>query len=443
MRTHARTPAHLLAVTTVALSVAAAGPAGAARHPFPAHATYGNDALRPSHITVTEADDHVRTVYWRWRGEYLRQAGTEPDGHPRYRIVTSTAPDASTVSESQGYGMIVIALMAGEDPDARTIFDGLWEFFNDHRSSIDPRLMDWHVPADELPDPSGNDSAFDGDCDIAFALLLAAEQWGVGGRIDYRAEALDVISGILASEIGPDSRLPMLGDWAQPDGDPYNQYTFRTSDLMPDHFSAFAEATGDPVWEEVVAASRQAVEELQASHAPATGLLPDFAVPASDLDPSPQPAPPGFLEGPHDGHYYYNAGRTPWRLATHASLSGDAITTSQVRRMSQWIRTSTSGAPLAVQAGYELDGTPIGAYFTSFFAAPFGVAAMVDPDGQAWLDATWEAVRCRDEGYYEDTVTLLAMLVMSHNRWDPTTVGSVLRDGFESGDTSAWSAARP
>ena len=41
--------------------------------------------------------------------------------------------------------------------------------------------MGWEVPPDE---PGGTDSAFDGDCDIAYALLLADAQWGSAGAID-------------------------------------------------------------------------------------------------------------------------------------------------------------------------------------------------------------------------------------------------------------------
>ncbi len=65
---------------------------------------------------------------------------------------------------------------------------------------------------------------------------------------------------------------------------------------------------------------------------------------------------------------------------------------------------------------------------------------MVDPAGQAFLDAVYDAVRSRVEGYYEDSVTLLCLLVMTGNFLDP---GTLFADGFESGDTSGWSLAVP
>lgn len=406
-------------VLVVLIAVVAAAEAPP-RHPFPQNLQYVEGSLRPDHRSVELLNDDVRAAYRRWWLRYVQQAGVEADGQPRYRVAMEVSPHARTVSEGQGYGMIIVALMAGDAEGARTIFDGLWEYFNDHRSSIDDRLMDWSVNADEAPDPEGNDSAFDGDCDIAYGLLLAARQWGCSGRIDYCREARAVINGIMESEIGPESRLPVLGDWVDPAGETYNQWTPRPSDLMPGHFRAFFRATGDARWNEVAAASLAAVAALQTAHAPVTGLLPDFAVSARASVASLEPAQPGFLEGPNDGHYSYNAGRTPWRLATDALLNDSVESTAAVRTISSWIRTSTAENPYGIRAGYTLDGRPLGSYFTTFFVAPFGTAAMVDGDAQQWLNDVYDSVRTRYEGYYEDSVTLLSLLVMTGNFWDPT-----------------------
>ena len=392
------------------------------RYPFPQHVAYAPGTIRPNRRTQAQLDDDVRAAYSRWKSYYLAPAGAESDGTPRYRVRFSTAPSSKTVSEGQGYGMMIVALMAGADPDARKYFDGLWHFFNDHRSAGDRRLMDWTVPADEHDD-GDNNSAFDGDADIAFGLLLADRQWGSSGKIAYRREAEDVIAGILAAEIGPQSRLPMLGDWVTSGGDPkYNQYTPRPSDFMPDHFRAFARATGNSVWLQVATACQNAAVSLQNSYAPATGLLPDFAVPLSTTNHTLQPAPPNFLENPTDGDYSYNAGRVPWRFATDALLTSDSISATVARRITRWARAAAAGNPQNIKPGYRLDGTPIppGDYFTIFFAAPIGVAAMTAPEQQAWLNAIYDAVRAAHEGYYEDTVTLLCLLVMTANGWDPT-----------------------
>ncbi|HRC87047.1 MAG TPA: glycosyl hydrolase family 8, partial [Thermoanaerobaculia bacterium] len=348
-------PAKLFLLAWALASSALAAQAATPRLPFPQHRVYAPGSLRPTVRNQTQQDADVLAAYQSWKSRYLAQAGTEPDGHPRYRVKTGTAAGSTTVSEGQGYGMLIVVHMAGADPDAQTIFDGLWEFALDHPSTIDSRLMDWHINANEVADPDGNDSAFDGDVDMALALLLAERQWGNAERFDYHTEALRVIAGIGASTLGPASRLPLLGDWVDPSGNDYNQYTVRTSDFVPGHFRAFGRATGDPLWTAAVTAVQAAVTTLQTEVSPATGLLPDFVVPVSANDHRPRPAPPGFLEGPDDGHYYYNAGRDPWRLGTDALISGDATSTAQARKLAQWVRGATSGDPLQIAGGYRLD----------------------------------------------------------------------------------------
>ncbi len=387
-------------------------PTTGARFPFPQHVTYAAGTLRLTRRTQAQQDDDVRALYARWKTRYLASAGAAGDGSPLYRVSFGSSNPGRTVSEGQGYGMVIVALMAGHDPDARALFDGLWRFVLAHPSGSDERLMGWQVP-----EQGSSDSAFDGDADIAYGLVLADRQWGSAGAVDYATAARRVLAGVLESTIGPQSRLPMLGDWTDPGGSPHNQYTPRTSDFMPAHFRAFARLTGDPAWNEVVARTQAVITALQAQSAPATGLLPDFVVQANR---TPRPAPAGFLEGENDGAYFYNACRDPWRIATDALVSGDATSLAQARKISRWLRGATGGDPRRIAAGYRLDGRPIDTgYFTTAFAAPLAVAAMTDPDGQAWLDGVYDAVRDHPEDYYEDSLALQALFVLTGNYWAP------------------------
>lgn len=401
--------------TPAAPTPSLAGP----RHPFPQHVSYAAGTIRPSRRSQAQQDDDVRSAYEHWKAGFLVSAGSAADGRPLYRVTFGSRDPGRTVSEGQGFGMLIVTMMAGHDPNARTLFDGLWLFSRAHPSRIDGRLMSWEVPEQ----PPNVDSAFDGDCDIAYALLLADRQWGSGGRVNYRDAASQVLAGILASTIGPASRLPMLGDWVDADGSVYNQYTPRSSDFMTGHFRAFARATGDPAWSQVVASTQSVVSRLQARFSQDTGLLPDFIVPVSRGDHTPRPAPPDFLEGANDGDYYYNACRDPWRLGTDALLSGDPESLTQARKIANWTRLATGGSPSRIRPGYRLDGSPLSsdAYFTTVFVAPIGVAAMTETTQQQWLDDLYEAVHGRFEDYYEDSVTLLCLLVMTGNFWDPST----------------------
>ena len=45
---------------------------------------------------------------------------------------------------------------------------------------------------------------------------------------------------------------------------------------------------------------------------------------------------------------------------------------------------------------------------------------MVDSSNQAWLDAIWkDLVAGGSQGYYEDSIKMLSMIVMSGNWWEP------------------------
>src|SRR5262249_46149068 len=140
--------------------------------------------------------------------------------------------------------------MAGADPEARDRFDGLFRYFRAHPSSNDAHLMSWQQEdAGDKTRSDGEDSASDGDLDIAQALLLADAQWGSSGPIDYRKEARQVIAAIKKDEINRESWTVKLGDWSGPGDDKF--YSTRPSDFMPDHFRAFAALTGDRDWMKV------------------------------------------------------------------------------------------------------------------------------------------------------------------------------------------------
>lgn len=418
-------PLHLLVCSTALLLMMCSAPrAGGARRPFPQHLTYAPGTIRPSHRTQEQQDDDARAAYDRWKTAYLVAAGSSESGAKRYRVAfgkPGTENHAVTVSEGQGYGMVLVALMAGYETEARPIFDGLWLFSRAHPSDFEHRLMGWHVP----PTRDGNSAAFDGDADIAYALLLADQQWGSDGAINYMAEARTVIQAIAESMIGSDSHLPMLGDWVENNGPMRNQYTPRSSDFMPAHFRAFGRATGDHLWAEVTTASQHTVSLLQERFSPNTGLLPDFIETVSNTDHDPRPADPGFLEGSFDGLYAYNAGRVPWRIGIDALLNNDSTSMAQAQKIAAWSLAATNGVPKNIKPGYHLDGTPIppADHFTTFFAAPLGVAAMTLParpeiGRQQWLNAIYDSVRDVSQNYYEDSVSLLCMLIMTGNHWD-------------------------
>ncbi|GAA1089782.1 glycosyl hydrolase family 8 [Streptomyces javensis] len=421
------------------------GRAGA-RVPFGAHALpYAPGTLRPCRDgDPAAADRRVLDHYELWKAYFLR-SGDEAGGRGRCAVFT---PDAAYpfVAEAQGYGLVITALMAGADPDAHALFDGILRHVLAHPSVNHPDLHAAQQDA-EGRDVGGRDSATDGDLDIAYGLLLADRQWGGddgghdgyhdrghdgyddGGHDGYDYEALAVrrIDAVMECEVHPTTRLTTLGDWSS---GRYDEVS-RTSDWMPDHFRAFRRATGDPRWDEVLDAHLSLTGELRTRHAPATGLLPDFVVDTTSGEP--RPAPGQVLESPHDGDYHWNACRTPWRLGADAVTSGDVRTRAAARGLSRWARAATGGDPGRIRSGYRLDGTAYGDPGSPAFFAPFAVAALAEgvdegeddtgaEGAQGWLDALWARMCAAPPDparAYAAGVQLQSMLVVSHNYWVP------------------------
>ncbi|MCS5718322.1 glycosyl hydrolase family 8 [Herbiconiux sp. CPCC 205763] len=425
-----------IALLAASLSVASATPVQAAEEatrPFGSHLVElaPGAALPPRGEAAADAD--TASAYSAWKSRYVK-AGCGTD---RYYVDASTSTASMVVSEGQGYGMVITALMAGEDPAARTVFDGLYRYVDDHPSEVDPALMAWHQGADCASIPGDAGSATDGDLDVAFGLLLADTQWGSTGAVDYLAEATTMIEAIERSDFNPQTHLPLLGDWPAP-GDAF-WFATRTSDLMIDHFRAFADATGDSFWTDAIAASGALVTTLQGSYSPATGLLPDFVV---DTDTTPRPAPPQFLESAFDGDFSWNACRTPWRLAAGALVAGDPASLAAADRMRDWVVQATAADPAAVRAGYRLDGTPLVSYGDLAFLAPMAAVAAPHLDAQEWVDRAWSSLRTAPSGgYYADSIRLQVMLLVSNNSWLPAAHAATGVERIGGADRFAVSAA--
>ncbi|MFB7358248.1 glycosyl hydrolase family 8 [Streptomyces gardneri] len=379
--------------------------------PFGSHLKpYAAGTLKPSGAQAV-LDQKVVEYYNKWKAAFVRQNC----GNGWYQIISPDA-DHPYVAEAQGYGMVVTATMAGADPDAKKIFDGLVKWKIDHPSSVNPNLLaaEQDVACKSV---NGGDGATDGDMDVAYGLLLADKQWGSAGTYNYKDLALKHIAAIKKDELNPTTKLLKLGDWSS-SGDQY-YYISRTSDWMVDHFRAFRTASGDTTWDAVRSAHQTQISRLQSTYASGTGLLPDFVV---DTNTTPKPAPGQVLEDPNDGAYWWNACRTPWRIADDAVTSGDATSLAAARKLNSWIKTKTGGDPNKIAIGYKLNGTQISAGSEAAFFAPFAVAAMTDPGSQAWLDALWNKMLTTPvdtSSYFSASIQLQVMITASGNHWVP------------------------
>lgn len=435
-------------------------------HPFPQHSSYEQGTILPNHVSQEEMDDSVGSFYSAWKRHYVL-----PGCRPGESYIWFEGSKGSNicVSEGQGYGMVIVALMAGFDSTAQETYDRLYRFYKSHPSTTSPHLMAWTQVKDCTSLDGG--AATDGDMDIAYSLLLADAQWGRHSNIPYRQEALAMIDAIRHQEVNPQTYVIMEDNTGKPRSRDY--FDMRSSDYMPDHLRAFREATGDPFWDTVIDNNYRVFRFLQNTYSPEVGLVPDFiknirfspergpakpqisslakpqtSGPAKPESPLPgtvesapgtgpfpqtdtddanifaQPVQPNYLESKYDGVYNFNACRVPWHIGADYLVSGDPRAAAFLARINKWIQATTKGNPDNISAGYNLSGEDLPhRYFEALcFICPFAVAAMSNPDNQEWLNKLWDYIqhfKLKDFDYYDNTIKILDMIIMSGNYWTP------------------------
>ncbi|MEV8373592.1 glycosyl hydrolase family 8 [Kribbella sp. NPDC056861] len=388
-----------------------AGSGGGPAVPFGSHQfPYAAGMLKPSGSQAT-LDQKVIDYYNQWKAAFVKQNC----GNGWYQIISPDA-DHPYVAEAQGYGMVITATMAGADPNAKTIFDGLTKYMLAHPSVHNSNLLAAEQNT-SCQSVNGSDSATDGDMDVAYGLLLADKQWGSAGTYNYKQLAINHINAIKASEVNPNTNLLLFGDWSTSGDATYNMS--RTSDWMIDHFRAFKNATGNAAWDTIRAKHQSVTTSLQNNYAASTGLLPDFVINGNT---TPKPATGQVLEDPNDGSFWWNACRDPWRIGADAVTSGDSASLASARKLNTWIKTKTGGNANNVAIGYKLNGTQISSGSDPSYFAPFAVAAMTDSGSQAWLDALWNkmlATPIATDSYYAASIQLQVMITATHNHWVP------------------------
>ena len=394
----------------------------AQKRPFPQSMNFDN-CIKPEVNEVNMAY-YISEYYKYWRDTYMKPSGSTTGGYYIYAQGTG-GPGTVTVSEAQGYGMIVFVLMAGTgtyaDTDAKKYFDGMFKFLKAHPCRSSSNLMSWQV----LSNGSGGETSYqdvtatDGDLDIAYALVLAHYQWGSDGSINYLQEAKNVINAIKQYEINPDSKRVMICDNSDWPSHPQRLQS-RCSDWMAGHFRTYYEVTGDSFWNSVASTVYSTYTQLSSSYSPQTGLVPDF------ID-GQTPAPYSYSG---KTHYSFDACRFPWRICADFAHNGTSSAKAVCNKITNWLIDETSGDPGNIMAEYQLNGTPIGDYNSTAFTSPFLVACMADKSAtsQSFLNKGWNEIKIEKEEYYEDSINLLCMLLLSGNWWKPEPYTEVKKE---------------
>ncbi len=381
--------------------------------PFPQHSPYYKGVIIPNHISQKELDDSVSSFYNQWRGAYLKKSNCS-DSY--YIWAENTGKNRQCVSEGQGYGMIIVALMAGYDTTGQNLYDGLFRYYKEHPSKRSKYLMSWAQSKD--CEKFEESSAVDGDIDIAFSLLLANSQWSSNGRINYLQEAINIISAIEEQEINKKSFNILQSNSIENDSKDY--FDMRSSDFISSEIRSFS-FTGNKVWSSVLDNNYQLFSFLQKAYSPGIGLVPDFI---QNISTKPKPAKRFYLESKYDGIYNYNACRVPWRIATDYIVNGDTRARQFVEPINKWIRETTGGNPDNISAGYTLSGDDLKKrnFEALSFICPFSISAMVDKKNQVWLNKLWDYIinfKLQEFDYYDNSIKMLSLIILSHNYWTP------------------------
>lgn len=354
---------------------------------------------RPA-TTSRVSKNAVQTHYETWKHTYLR-------GNSREKFVqtNNTGKRTQTLSEAQGYGMLIAIMAAQQGLDRRQTFDQLTRYYLAHRISTNNPLMAWRQQryhGEMASTTAEKSSATDGDLDIAYALVLADEKWGNDGPVKYGDHARELIRAIHDREIDPVTQLPRVGNWAV---DQKSARLLRPSDLITAYFRKFARYTQDGSWTQVAQNSQTVLKRLSARHA--TGLIADF-VTVSGPELKLGSVRPKQVESRHDNHYSFNACRIPWRVAYDYQLNRSEVSYDVVAKILKFFKQ-----PGRTGTVYSLTGHPVEDYRNDDeFMTPIAYAAYAIGDTQMSDRYAPELLKkCADtRNYYPETLHMVTLL---------------------------------
>jgi endo-1,4-beta-D-glucanase Y len=359
-------------------------------------------------------DDSVRSFYFQWKNRYIRKSQCSDS----YYVWSENAgKNHECVSEGQGYGMIIVALMAGADASSQVTFDRLLKYYLEHPSKRSKVLMSWAQRS-----VCGHDeesSASDGDIDIAYSLLLADAQWSSRGNVNYALKAKTIIAAIMDQEINAKTHSVLESNSIETDSRDY--FDMRSSDFIPSEFRSFYKAMKDKNWLITIDSCYTLFTHVQQKYSPDAGLVPDFI---HEINRNPRPARKHYLESKYDGIYNYNASRVPWRIATDYIITGERRSKLFLEPINQWIRQTTNGNPDNISAGYTLQGDDLKSrnFEALSFISSFAVSAMTDATNQEWLNKLWDYMihfKLKDFDYFDNSIKMQTLIIISHNYWVP------------------------
>lgn len=283
--------------------------------------------------------------------------------------------DGSVVSEGIAYGMLLAAGMGD-----RALFDGLYRYYTEHADANG--LMNWATGLCDAPGDNKANAATDGDLDAAMALFQAAARWPDG---TYLAEG-KALAGKIAmfeTEVCGTRRVLKPGDAFGGCSDKNGQDKINPSYFAPAYYRVFAHYLPEQaeLWNALIDGSYELFVLYQARMG---NLVPDWSK-ADGAD-------------WYGSAYYYDACRTPWRVAVDYGFSLDPRAKLFLNNVASWV-DSKGGLPGAAQQHNS-------AFIGAFALSGITDKAKLDAYVGAWLGDT----QGDDKPYFQGTLRVLYLM---------------------------------
>jgi len=289
--------------------------------------------------------------------------------HPDGYVLDPDRDAGSVTSEGQGYAMLR-AVWERDEPTFRRL--AAWTRAHLQRSD---GLHSWLWTPRDGGRIVDENTATDGDMEIAWALLMAADVFGDpadrahGARI---VRAVRTASGLpVRDKDGTTLWFPAAGNWA------VDERIANLSYFVPYAHPWFAAVDPGGNWDQVTELGYDILQRWL--EVPAHSLPPAFFTLTQNGEPEALP-PTTELEV----QFSFDAVRLFWRIEADCRLHGDQRGCADPLDVGRTLPLLTG--PSGVVSAYEMDGTPLTeAQSTTFYAALLPAARRTDPAAAARL----------------------------------------------------------
>ncbi len=341
---------------------------------------------QPTNIQPNDIYD----VYVSWRNNYA-----SPCSNGRYRVKFDTSTE--TVSEGVAYGML-LSVYAND----KELFDGLWLYYQDFSNANG--VMNWKI--DGCTTVIGENGASDAELDAAYALIVADKRWGNAGGIDYQSDAMALINAIKTYEIENGTNVLKPGDaWG-------GSNNTNPSYLSPGYFRVFGIYSNDMAfWNAVVSKSYDILNSNLSQNGAAYNLVSDWCKADGTYS---NEVPWAYDQGKS---YYYDAARTPWRMAMDYVWHGGSQAFDYVGLCNDFV--NAQGGFEQIYPGYSQAGVAINTtYKDPTFTGAYASAAMSSTNQDFVNNGYAELKNQPTNAYFGATLRVLYMFALSGNLYN-------------------------